>query len=108
MPVVHPASYVPHAVISKLKEELDKMEETGVIKKVTIPMDWVNSLVAVEKPNSKSQGSECSNQATTLPHANPGRRIVQIGRRMFLQQTRCQIRLLATETGRAVIVPHHF
>ena len=29
------------------------MEETGVIEKVTIPTDWVNSLVVVEKPNGK-------------------------------------------------------
>ena len=51
-PVVHPARRVPHANRAKLKEELDKMEETGVIEKVTIPMDWVN-LIMVEKSNGK-------------------------------------------------------
>ena len=51
-PVVHPARRVPHAIKGKLKEELDKMEETGVTEKVTIPMDWVN-LIMVEKSNGK-------------------------------------------------------
>ena len=37
MPIVHPARRVPHANRAKLKEELDKMEETGVIEKVTVP-----------------------------------------------------------------------
>ena len=36
-----------------MKEELDKMEESKVIAKVTEPTDWVNSLVGVEKPNGK-------------------------------------------------------
>ena len=52
-PVVHPARRVPHAIRGRLKEELDKMESTGVIEKVTTPTDWVNSLVVVEKPNGK-------------------------------------------------------
>ena len=52
-PAVHAPRRVPHAIKSQLKENLDKMEESGVIKKVTCPTDWVNSLVVVEKPNGK-------------------------------------------------------
>ena len=52
-PVVHPPRRVPHAIKQKLKENLDKMENTGVIDKVTTPTDWVNSLVVVEKENRK-------------------------------------------------------
>ena len=52
-PVVHPARRIPHAIKDKLKQELDKMENTGVIEKVTKPTDWVNSLVVVEKADGK-------------------------------------------------------
>ena len=52
-PVVHPASRVPHTIRSKLKKGLDKMEDTGDIEKVTIPTDWINSLVVVENSNGK-------------------------------------------------------
>ena len=52
-PVVHPPRRVPHAIKQRLTEELDKMENTGVIDKVTTPTDWVNSLVVVEKENGK-------------------------------------------------------
>lgn len=37
---------------SLLKEELDSMEKTGVIVKVTEPTDWVNAPVVVEKPHT--------------------------------------------------------
>jgi transposase InsO family protein len=53
VPVVHPPRRVPHALKEKLKEELQSMEDQGVIAKVTEPTDWVNSLVVVEKPNGK-------------------------------------------------------
>ena len=52
-PVVHPPRGVPHAIKQRLKEELNKMENTGFIDKVTTPTDWVNSLVVVEKENGK-------------------------------------------------------
>ena len=47
-PVVHPPRRVPHAIKQRLKEELDKMENTGVIDKVTTRTDWV-----IEKENGK-------------------------------------------------------
>ena len=52
-PVVHPVRRVPHAIRGRLKEELDEMESTGVMQRVTTPTDWVNSLVGVENPNGK-------------------------------------------------------
>ena len=51
VPVVHPPRRVPIAIRDKLKAELERMEREHVIKKVTKPTDWVNSLVTVEKPN---------------------------------------------------------
>ena len=52
-PVIHAPRTVPHALRSRLKEELDRMEDISVIAKVTRPTDWVNSLVVVEKPKSR-------------------------------------------------------
>ena len=51
VPVVHPPRRVPQSIAEKLKPELDKMEDMGVITKVTQPTPWVNSLVIVEKPS---------------------------------------------------------
>jgi hypothetical protein len=51
VPVVHAPRKVPHALSDKLKAELDRMESSKVITKVTEPTDWVNSIVVVEKPN---------------------------------------------------------
>ncbi|KAI8490471.1 hypothetical protein Bbelb_317390 [Branchiostoma belcheri] len=34
-------------------EQLDEMEQKGIISKVTRPTDWVNSIVVKEKPNGK-------------------------------------------------------
>ena len=53
IPKVHPPRRVPLAIRERLKEELDKMEQDGVIKRVDEPTDWVNSLVIVEKPNGQ-------------------------------------------------------
>lgn len=38
-PVVHPPRRVPFALWDQLKEELDSMEDHGIIKKVTDPTD---------------------------------------------------------------------
>ena len=37
----------------KLKQELARLEELGVIKAVDTPTDWVSSLVLVKKPSGK-------------------------------------------------------
>lgn len=49
-PVIHAPRRVPHALRKELQEELKKMEAKGIIKRVTEPTDWVNSLVVVRKP----------------------------------------------------------
>ena len=51
-PVIHPPRRVPFAMKKKVKEELQRMESLGVIKKVDQPTEWVNSMVAVEKKNT--------------------------------------------------------
>ena len=55
VPVVCAPCHVPHAVQSKLKEELDRMLKLGVIRKLDIneASDWVHGLVIVIKPNGE-------------------------------------------------------
>ena len=36
-----------------MKEQLDRMEKLGVIRKAEEPTEWDSSLVVVEKPNGK-------------------------------------------------------
>ena len=52
-PVVSPPRNQPAAIRERLKNTLDEMEATGVIRKVDQPTDWVNSLVVIEKPKIK-------------------------------------------------------
>ena len=49
VPVVHAPRRVPEALLGRLETELKRMEELGVIVKVTEPTDWVSSLVLIEK-----------------------------------------------------------
>ena len=50
-PVVHPPRRIPISMRDKVKDELSRMEREGIIKKVTKPTSWVNSMVVVTKPN---------------------------------------------------------
>lgn len=43
------ACHVPHGLQDRLIEKLDQMEHDRIIGKTDKPMDWVNSLVIVEK-----------------------------------------------------------
>ena len=52
-PVVNAPRKVPVALRKRVKKALSDMENDGVIRKVDEPMDWVNSMVIVEKPNKK-------------------------------------------------------
>ena len=52
-PVVHSPRRPPISMIREIKEELDQMERTGVIEKVTEPTDWVSSLVYARKQSGK-------------------------------------------------------
>ena len=50
-PSVYPARKVPQSQKQKLKKELDRLVQTGVLVKAERPTDWVLPLVIVEKPN---------------------------------------------------------
>lgn len=53
-PVIHAPRRVPVALRDRLKAELDRMVNLGVIKRVEEPTDWVNSMVCVSsKKNDK-------------------------------------------------------
>ena len=51
-PVVNAPRRVPVALRDKLKQKLSHMQDIGVIKQVTKPTPWVNSIVIVDKPKS--------------------------------------------------------
>jgi hypothetical protein len=48
-PVVHPPRRVPISMNERVKAELDRMEDIGVIGRVDKPTPWVSSMVCVEK-----------------------------------------------------------
>ena len=50
-PVVQPLRRIPFSKRDKVANKLKQLEELGVIKKVSGPTSWINSLVVVEKPN---------------------------------------------------------
>ena len=50
-PVIDPARRVPAALRVKVKEELDRMQQIGVIEPVEQPTPWVSSMVTIVKPN---------------------------------------------------------
>ena len=52
-PVVHPPGKVPVSLKQNIKEELDRMEKAEVVVEQKEPTDWVNSMVAVVKPNKR-------------------------------------------------------
>ena len=52
-PVVNQLKSQPVALRDRLKQALDEMEMDDVIAKVDQPTVWVNSVVVVEKPDSK-------------------------------------------------------
>ena len=52
-PVVHPPRRVPIALKDKLKQELERLQDLGIITGVTESTSWVSSLVIVHKPNGQ-------------------------------------------------------
>ena len=50
---VHTARRVPLPLVQKVKEEILRMEENGVIEKVTEPTDWCAPMVPVPRKNGK-------------------------------------------------------
>ena len=51
-PVIRHARRVAVAGQEKVKQELEEMEQNGIIKKVTQATEWVSSMVAAEKKNT--------------------------------------------------------
>ena len=71
-PVVHPHRRAPVSLQDKVKNELTRMEKSGIIKKVKKPTRWVNSMVVVSKPG-KDKVRICLdpkdlNKAISMPH----------------------------------------
>jgi hypothetical protein len=65
------ARRIPFPLQSKVKEELDKLERDGVIKKVTQPTDFCAPLVPVKKKNNKIRicvDFKKLNQSLKRPH----------------------------------------
>lgn len=50
---IEASRHVPFKLQMKLKNELNKMEKMGIIKKIEKPTEFVNSLVMVNKPNGE-------------------------------------------------------
>lgn len=51
VPKILPCRKVPVVLMDPLKQELDKMENLGIIEKVQGPSDWVSQFVMVKKPD---------------------------------------------------------
>lgn len=52
-PAVRPAHHIPVATKDRVKAELDRMQELGVITPVSEPTDWVSSMVATNKKDKQ-------------------------------------------------------
>lgn len=50
-PSICPARRIPIKIKERFQEKLKSLESEGIITKVEEPVDWVNSVVIVEKPN---------------------------------------------------------
>ena len=51
-PVIHAPRKIPVAIREMVKEELEKMEENGIIARITESTSWVSSMVVVPKKNN--------------------------------------------------------
>lgn len=49
VPVICPVRRIPQALMGRVKKELERMEKSGIIKKITKPTEWVNQMAVVAK-----------------------------------------------------------
>ena len=52
---IHPARRIPLSMMDKVQNELRVMEDADIIAKVDVPIEWVNSMVVVQKKTAKSE-----------------------------------------------------
>ena len=70
-PTVHAARKIPLKMKDKLKSTLEDMVKEKIIEPVSIPTDWVSSMVVIEKKNGKLRiclDPKELNQAVKRPH----------------------------------------
>lgn len=53
VPRIDATRKVPFGLYKPLKEELQRMEDSGIIERVTAPTEWVNSLVITKRKNGQ-------------------------------------------------------
>ena len=72
VPVINAPRRIPVALRERFRTELTRMENAGIVAKVTCPIDLVNSFVIVEKPKTKSLriclDPKALNDAIRRPH----------------------------------------
>lgn len=72
-PVINPPQRLPISLYDKLHKEIQRMVKLNVIVPVQEPTEWVNSLVAVEKPDNTLRiciDPRDLNKAVKRPHYN--------------------------------------
>lgn len=52
-PKISAARVIPHSLKLKVKNEINKMVNHGILEKVVEPTDWVHPIVVVQKPNNQ-------------------------------------------------------
>ncbi|KAK5883558.1 hypothetical protein CesoFtcFv8_019875 [Champsocephalus esox] len=84
-PVVRPAHRIPIAMQDRVKAELNRMQNIGVIIPVTEPTDWVSSMVAAHKKDKQEIrlciNPQDLNTALKRPH-HPMRTVEEVAAQM--------------------------
>ena len=104
---------VPIPYRSKVKEELKRMEELGVISRVEEPTTWCSGMVAIPKKNGSVRicvdlrplNRSVLREVYPLPKVDD--LLAQLNGAKIFQQTGCQFRLLADTTDRRIETAHH-
>ena len=53
IPVISPSAKIPHAMRSKVKDELDRLEDANVIAKIDEPTSWCSRMLVATKKSGK-------------------------------------------------------